>query len=105
MRSFSGTPTSITLEWELPDPRFQNGDITQHRIVYRKAETNFDQIKIISATTRDTLTDLDIFTSYSISVSSGTDIGFSTASSTPAMVRTLNDSKTGTLDAYIYNIY
>ena len=58
------------------------------------ASSNYT-INISSANTQYRLTDLDIFTSYNISVASGTDIGLS-ADYASIVITTLNDSKAST---------
>ena len=92
------TSTSIIVLWELPIinniPCLWNGPIIQYRITYRQTESmvaNNITINSTSVSLNYTISGLEKFTEYVMTVSIGTEIGFSQLSSISQPIRTLPD--------------
>ena len=93
----SPSSTSLRVQWEVPivSACFWNGQITRHLITYTPVGGASENVTIYSNSTEleHTLTNLLIYTEYTVTVSLGTVIGFSELH-TSHYVQTLNDSKT-----------
>ena len=91
--SMSPTSTSLYISWNPPSAEKQNGILTDYVVCY----TDNDELavdmwqKTSTPTTNITLTDLSIFTEYTVSVSAATVAGV--GPSDTVNVQTLSDSK------------
>ena len=92
-KSVSPTSTSLCLSWSPPSPEKQNGILTNYTVTY----TNDPNLPIDMWQTRITpdasitLTGLNIYTEYTVSVAAATVAGVGPRAR--VVVRTLNDSK------------
>ena len=90
----SPSSTSISVNWDLPDPLSRNGIITKHQLNYTEVSQPLNWINVsLDASTSYLIEGLKIFTQYYVSVSAGTQIPGFGPFSDPVIYRTLNDSK------------
>ena len=90
IEAFSPSSTSLYLSWDPPPPELHRGILTGYRITYKIVA--MDRSVQITTNTSITLEDLNAFTSYQVSVSAGTVVGYSPEDTINIM--TLDDSKT-----------
>ena len=87
----SPNSTSISVSWDHPLPQDQNGVILNYTVV-SQLDNEINRTSTKNNSTMLTLTDLNIFTEYSIFVIAHTSVGAGNISTT-ITVWTLNDSK------------
>ena len=99
--SMSPTSTSLYISWNPPSAEKQNGILTDYVVCY----TDNDELavdmwqKTSTPTTNITLTDLSIFTEYTVSVSAATVAGV--GPSDTVNEKTLNDSKSSVCPTFV----
>ena len=90
----SPSSTSITVNWNLPDPLSRNGIIIKHQLNYTEASQPLNWTTVeLGGSISYLIEGLKIFTQYYVSVSAGTQMTGFGSFSQPAIYRTLNDSK------------
>ncbi|XP_068677578.1 phosphatidylinositol phosphatase PTPRQ-like isoform X2 [Montipora foliosa] len=91
VRKFSTTSTSIVVQWDQVPPADQNGVILSYTVTYRALASMSEKTELVSAPTRAaTLTGLNEYTNYSITVFASTSKGGGNKS-TPIIVITDED--------------
>ena len=90
IEAFSPSSTSLYLSWDPLPPELHRGILTGYRVTYKIVA--MDRSVQITTNTSITLEDLNAFTSYQVSVSAGTVVGYSPEDTINIM--TLDDSKT-----------
>ena len=90
---FNTSSTSIVVQWDQVPPADQNGVILSYTVTYRALGDMLEKTEDVPASTRAaTLTGLNEYTNYSITVFASTSKGGGTTSA-PIIVRTDEDSK------------
>ena len=93
VRRFNTTSTSIVVEWDKVPPANQNGVILSYTVTYKALPNGSEKThKVTVPTTLATLTGLNEYTNYSITVFASTLKGGGIASA-PIFVVTDEDSK------------
>ena len=93
VKGHNTSSTSILVQWSDVPPADQNGIILRYTVSYTALPGGSQQTKVVDApTTETTLTELNEFTNYSITVFASTVKGDGNAS-TPTTVITDEDSK------------
>ena len=88
---YSPSSTSIVVSWDHPLPQDQNGLIVNYTVL-SQLEQELNMTSTNGNRTTLTLTDLDVFTNYTISVMAHTSAGAGDPSA-EIVIRTLNDSE------------
>ena len=85
----SPTSTSISINWDLPDPLVRNGIITKHQLNYTEVTQPLNwTIVLLNGSTSYFIEGLKIFTQYYVSVRAGTQVTGFGLFSDPKIIRT-----------------
>ena len=96
---FNTSSTSIVVQWDQVPPPDQNGVIRSYTVTYRALLSMSEKTELVSAPTRAaTLTGLNEYTNYSITVFASTSKGGGNKSA-PIIVITDEDSK------FVYHLF